>query len=252
MTTALLAALMPETRGLQAFYQPIVATNNLQPLGVEALARWDHNVLGNVPPQLFVALAEKTGHIQRLGLHMLSMAVQNCKHRPDLFVSWNVSPLQLERDTFATEVLRLTQEASFESERLVLEVTENQLAQDVQTAKRNIHHLRDSGVRLALDDAGTGFADKSALSRLPLDIVKLDKSLVKQALINPKIMLSWVEAAQSRGLTVIAEGIETEDEQDICTQMGVDAMQGYLFGHPAPSVACNEDTNLVRTSRLPS
>ncbi len=223
-------------------FQPIVLLDSGRTIGVEALARWSSPTYGAVGPAEFVAVAEETGLITRLGCYVLEQACATVAAWVaagiDLRVGVNVSPRQLDSDELLDLVQAALRSSGLEPERLVLEVTEGLLVHD--DAIRRLTRLRDQGVRIAVDDFGTGYSSLSYLRRLPLDIVKLDRSFLRGMADDPAqlALIDGVLLVCDRlGLDVVAEGIETNAEHDALVERGCRVGQGYLFARPQPAAA---------------
>ncbi len=213
-------------------------------VGTEALLRWQHPVRGAVPPGQFIAVAEDSGLIAPLGNWVLDAACQQLVRwaaRPALShctVAVNVSARQLAEPGFVALVVDTLRRTGAQPERLKLELTESMLAEDVEAVIAKMLALKALGVGFSLDDFGTGYSSLSYLKRLPLDQLKIDQSFVRDLLVNANaavIARTIIGLGHSLGLTVIAEGVETEDQQAALWQSGCDAFQGYLLGRPAPA-----------------
>jgi diguanylate cyclase (GGDEF)-like protein len=224
------------------YYQAQV-TGERQITGVEALLRWRHPVRGMVAPGEFIALAESTGLILPLGQWVLEAAcdqlVQWAK-RPelaDLTLAVNVSARQFHQRNFVDQVLAVLERTSINPGRLKIELTESVLISNVEDVIAKMNALKAVGVGFALDDFGTGFSSLSYLKRLPLDQLKIDQGFVKNILLDPNdaaIAKMVVALADSLGLLVIAEGVETEAQRELLSGLGCHAYQGYLFGRALP------------------
>jgi len=227
-------------------YQPQVDDDGRK-IGFEALVRWRHPRRGLVSPALFIPRAEETGLILPLGRWVLETA---CKQLalwakdPDmahLSISVNVSPHQFRHADFVQMVLEVLDRSGARPERLKLELTENVLVENVEDTVRKMTALKTKNVCFSLDDFGTGYSSLSYLKRLPLDQLKIDRSFVKDVLTDPNdaaIACTIVALAQTLGLQVMAEGVETVAQRDFLAGHGCHAYQGYLFGHPLPIEQC--------------
>ncbi|WP_310448777.1 EAL domain-containing protein [Sulfuritalea sp.] len=211
--------------------------------GVEALVRWQHPQHGLVLPAEFIPLAETTGLILPLGHLVLEAACRQLvawEQRPEmshLTLAVNVSPRQFRHKDFVEQVMAVLTDTGANSKRLKLELTEGILVVDVDNTIAKMAALRAEGVRFSLDDFGTGYSSLSYLKRLPLDQLKIDKSFVRDVLTGSNdsaIARTVIALGQNLGLSVIAEGVETEAQRDFLALNGCHAYQGYLFSRPLP------------------
>jgi len=222
----------------EAHYQPIVSIENRAVSVCEALLRWKHPSRGYVPPGVFVPIVEDLGLINEVGSWMLFEACRTCATWPNqMRVAVNLSSLQFRNDDIIQIVKDALSEAELEPSRLELEVTESIMLDNIDEAVAILHQLKELGVRVSLDDFGTGYSSLNYLNELPLDKVKIDRSFVLDLHTNPK-SLTLVQAVTALGqkldLTVVVEGIETEDQlQLLMSNAPVDEIQGYLFSKPA-------------------
>ena len=216
--------------GLELHYQPVVDLSNGATTGVEALARWTDDELGAVPPDVFIPLAETTDLIVDLGRWVL---VHACRQAvawtraggSPLVMSVNVSPVQLRESSFVDDVREALEESGLEPERLVLEVTETAIVTDVPDAAATLRKVRDLGVQWALDDFGTGHSSLTLLRNLPLQSVKIDRSLISKVATGAQdavLVQLVVDAAHTLGLRVCAEGIEEVDQAQQLVSLGCD------------------------------
>jgi diguanylate cyclase (GGDEF)-like protein/PAS domain S-box-containing protein len=221
-------------------YQPQVKHNRIV-TGVEALVRWQHPELGMISPTEFVPLAEETGLILPLGHWVLETAcVQLARWalQPDLAnlsVAVNVSPRQFSQPQFVSEVLEVLKRTGASARLLKLELTESMLVTNVEDVDLKMAALKRAGLGFALDDFGTGYSSLSLLKRLPLDMLKIDQGFVRDILtdVNDAAIAKLVVAlADSLGLEVMAEGVETHAQRDLLASQGCMAYQGNLFGRP--------------------
>ena len=220
---------------IHVHYQPIVASDGSRIVGVEALARWTHPQHGAVGPLVFIPVAEQTGMMDALGEYVLRRALDDAARWPDLYISVNVSPVQMRNRKFIETVARLLHEKKIAPSRLVLEMTESVLIDDPNEAKLRLDALRSLGVKIALDDFGTGYSSLGYLQRFAFDKLKIDKAFVtplgKSA--NSGAMIQAIVAlGNALGLTILAEGVETEEQRVLLRLAGCQEMQGYLFAKP--------------------
>jgi diguanylate cyclase (GGDEF)-like protein len=218
-------------------YQPIVKADGGGVAGVEALLRWQHPVRGPIPPSVFVPVAEEGGFMDKLGELVLRRAVSDAARWPDLYVSINVSPVQVRNPAFVAVVAAVLKESAFEPSRLMLEMTEGVLIDNPDEMTARLLELRALGVRLALDDFGSGYSSLRYLQMLPFDKVKVDRSFVlalDQSANGGVVIQAIVALGRALGLGVVIEGVETEEQRVLLRLAGCNEMQGYLFAKPAP------------------
>jgi diguanylate cyclase (GGDEF)-like protein len=224
------------------YYQPqAVGAGRLT--GSEALVRWQHPQRGMVLPAEFISLAEETGLILPLGLWVLETACTQLARWADqpsmahLSLAVNVSANQLHQDDFVDQVLTVLARTGARPQRLKLELTESLLVSNVENTIAKMAALKAHGVGFSMDDFGTGYSSLSSLKRLPLGQLKIDQGFVRGILIDPNdaaIAKMVIALAESMGLAVIAEGVESEAQRDFLARLGCQAYQGYLFSRPLP------------------
>ncbi len=225
-------------------YQPIVALANAEPVGFEALLRWDHPTRGRLSPNEFIDVAEESGLITAIGEWVLATATRTAGNwttgsaaKPP-YVSVNVSARQFRSPGFIAAVDRLFEETDIPPTRVMLEITESLLLRDDETVWQDLAHLRQAGVRIAIDDFGTGYSALTYLRHVPLDVIKLDRSFTQSMVVSVQqreLVQGIVGLADILGLEVVAEGIETEQERAVAAQIGCTCGQGYLFSRPIPA-----------------
>ncbi|QLF69536.1 EAL domain-containing protein [Peteryoungia desertarenae] len=218
-------------------FQPIVRLSDNRVLGFEALARWNDPDLGFVSPSVFVPLAEERGFIDTLSETLLYKAAEATLSWPrDLFLSFNLSSCQLMDTRTATNTLAILNRIGFDPQRLEMEITETAVMTSAETARRIIHDLKSAGIRISLDDFGTGQSSLGRLRDFPFDKVKIDRAFVS-ALTTDRtsehIIRAIVTMCDGLGLEVVAEGIETATEAQKLREFGCAMGQGYYFGKPA-------------------
>lgn len=232
-----------ELNELELHYQPQVQLQDGAMIGVEALLRWHHPELGLVSPARFIPLAEETGLIVPIGAWALQQACEQGvtwqrEGRPCVRIAVNVSALQFERADFVEMVATCLRITGFPAELLELELTERVVMRSVEDSVRRMHQLRDLGVSIAMDDFGTGYSSLSYLPRLPLNILKIDRSFVSgldPSSANFPVVQAILSVAGSLHLKTIAEGIETQAERQVLLGLGCTLGQGYLFARPCPA-----------------
>ena len=222
---------------LEVHYQPIVASDGVRVVGVEALLRWDHPTRGPVPPAAFIPIAEQSSLMDALGEFVLRKALADAMRWPDLYIAINVSPVQMKDRGFIDTVGAVIEETRIEPSRVILEVTEGVLIDNPHETKRRLEKLRGLGVRIALDDYGIGYSSLKYLQRFPFDKLKIDKEFVTplgRSANGAVIIHSIVGLGRALGLSVLAEGVETEEQRILLRLAGCDEMQGFLFASPSP------------------
>jgi len=229
---------------LHLVYQPIFRTLDRMLIGVEALLRWQHPVLGAIPPSMFIDIAEQSGLIQALGPKVLHTACQQARQWPcnaageELFVSVNVSPRQLRGGDLIAAVEQCLHASGLAASRLHLELTETAVIGDEMLAASLLEKLHRTGVKVWLDDFGTGFSGLSHLRQVPVDGVKIDRSFVADLQRDPDdlaLTTAIIAMAHALGITVVAEGIEHQAQFDLLNERGCDLVQGYWLARPLDS-----------------
>lgn len=221
-------------------YQPIYRVADKTLIGAEALLRWQHPVHGQVAPSVFIDVAEQSGLIETIGPAVIRTACRDAmRWRRDggeeLFVSVNVSPRQLRSGDFHEQVMHALTESGLPPRMMHLELTETAVLGDEEQARRILSSLREAGIKIWLDDFGTGFSGLSHLRRVPVDGVKIDRSFIADVLRDPDdlaLTTAIIAMAHSLGMTVVAEGVEKEGQCDLLRSRGCDLAQGYWLGHP--------------------
>ena len=220
------------------YYQPLVDLKTGAVIGCEVLARWKHPTFGLLLPWIFIPIAKGEGHISALTYALLRQAIQDARTWPEaLSISLNLSPLMVANNWLADDLLQILKECNFPAQRLELEITETTLI-DRAEAKVVLKSLRNLGIRIALDDFGAGYSGLSYLRKFDIDGVKLDRSFVQEILADPhdqQLVGSIIRFCHGLGLSVTAEGIETQPTLQRLTELGCDIGQGYLFSKPKPN-----------------
>ncbi len=225
---------------LEVHLQPIVDFDRLEMVSAEALLRWHHPEHGAVPPDDFIPIAEETGVIGPIGSWVLRtscawLAARHAEGRTDLTVEVNLSPVQLEEDGFVETVAEVLRETGLPASSLVLEITEQALIS--ARSWFELGKLDVLGVQIAVDDFGTGYASLAYLSRLPADVLKIDRQFVAQLTGDRRtraVPAAIVQLAHSLGLEVVAEGVETRAQWEALKTLGCGRGQGFLFARPVP------------------
>jgi len=224
-----------ENETLDVAYQPLVDATTHEMIGVEALARWDRPGYGQISPEVFVAVAETSGLIEGLGLLVLRRACEAAMGWPGLRVAVNVSPSQFRNPAFADYVHAVLKETEIEPARVTLEITEGYIIQNPKRIRAAIERLKALGVKVALDDFGSGFSSIGYLRQFGFDRIKIDKSLTMGVLESKgarDMLQATVALARSLDIPVTAEGIETEEQGVAVRLFGCDELQGYFHGKP--------------------
>lgn len=209
---------------------------SLDPIGFEALLRWNHPTRGRVPPGEFIPMAEETGMIREIGLWILRTACFEAAQWPARYsVAVNVAPQQLVQPSFLEHVSDILFESRLAPERLELEVTEASIIDDQEHALRVMHRLKDMGIRIAMDDFGTGYSSLATLQTFPFDKIKIDRSFIHNVHLDQQraaIVRSTLLLGAALNIPVLAEGVEVEDELTFLRTEKCAAVQGFYFGRP--------------------
>ncbi len=224
-------------RNFDVHYQPIFRADGSTIVGVEALLRWNHPTRGAIGPAVFIPVAEQAGLMDQLGEFVLRRALADAARWPALYVAVNVSPVQVHSRKLVTLVSSALTDAKVEASRLVLEVTESVLIDNPEAAKSRLDELRALGLKLALDDFGSGYSSLTYLQRLPFDKLKIDRAFVSALDHSANagvIIQAIITLGRALNLTILVEGIETEEQRVLVRLAGCDEMQGFLFARPSP------------------
>jgi EAL domain-containing protein (putative c-di-GMP-specific phosphodiesterase class I)/GGDEF domain-containing protein len=224
---------------LQMWLQPKFALADGHAVGLEALVRWQHPTRGFIQPGEFVPFAEQTGAIKQITHWMLGQAVRTLadwtRTHPQLSIAVNISTHDLQDDSLLEQARRLLAQHDVAPQRLRLEIVETGLMQDPEHSVAMLQALRSLGVHLSIDDFGTGYSSLAYLRRLPVTELKIDRSFISgldHQLVNQRLVHTMVELGHGMGLSVTAEGVETEAEKQALMALGCDVMQGYLVSRP--------------------
>ena len=231
-----------ERKEISMVYQPIVRLDDAEIAGFEALMRWDHPRRGNIPPTEFIPLAENSNLISELGLFAIERATADLSiwlaQMGDIpfFMSVNVSSVQLINSNLAEDVRRALAHADCPPGRLKLELTESIVMENPEQSRLVLEKLREAGVGLAIDDFGSGFSSLGYITRFPFDTIKIDKSLLRDTSEKRDVLLrSIVNMATELGMSLVAEGIESEEDAVKLGEMGCQYGQSFFFGPPIGS-----------------
>jgi diguanylate cyclase (GGDEF)-like protein len=225
----------------QLHYQPQVSRNVV--VGAEALLRWAHPQRGILPPAIFIPLAEETGLILPLGNLVLETACRQLaawaekKETADLSIAVNISAWQMRQPDFVDKVLTTLAQTAANPKHLELELTESMLVENIGEVVAKMTQLKLHGPKFALDDFGTGYSSLNYLRRLPLDRLKIDRAFVRDMLVDDcggAIAQAIISLGSAMGLSVMAEGVETEEQRNYLAALGCHLYQGYLFSRPVP------------------
>ncbi len=240
-----------EREEFDIFYQPIVKLSKRQIVGFEALVRWQHPSKGRISPGQFIPIAEETGLIVPIGEWVMEKAIRQMGMWQDkyevaqnLTISVNISPVQLKHwesndfSVYLEKIEKIFQETNLKPSHLKLEITESTIMESLDRANSILQQIKNLGIKLSMDDFGTGYSSLNSLHQLPIDILKIDRSFVKNLSGNSdkvSLIRTIVNLAQNLRMDVIAEGVETKEEQAILTELNCEYGQGYLFSKPISS-----------------
>lgn len=219
----------------QVFFQPVVSVPARVIVGFEALARWNSPVLGKVPPDEFIPIAERTGLIHRLTIALFGKAVDQINALPGcLSLAFNLSAHDITSTATVAELLAIIREKEIDPRRITFEITETSVIGSYETAEACLYALREAGVMLALDDFGTGYSSLGYLHRLPIDCVKIDRSFVAgiKDPVASGVVTSILNLCRSMQLQCVVEGVEELHQLDLLEAMQCKLVQGYYFGMP--------------------
>ncbi len=244
-----------ERNELLLHYQPKRNVATGQIVGVEALLRWVHPELGMLPPNRFIPLAEETGLIVPIGRWVMKAAcAQNVAWQrdglPPLSMAVNVSPRQFSDENLLRDVDEALAASGMDPKLLQIEITESMVMLNVDKAVQLLDAIQSRGVRLAIDDFGTGYSSMSVMKRFPIDTIKIDRSFVRELPHNSEdkaIAQAIIAMGKALGLTIVAEGVETSEQQEFLREHACDEIQGFLFSKP---VAADKIAELLRLPRV--
>lgn len=232
-----------ERNEFELYYQPFIDVGRNRIVGAEALIRWNHPEQGVLGPYEFIPIAEETGLINDIGAWSINeacreLAAWHAEGYADLHVSVNVSARQLDHVRLGEVVSHAMQKHGIADNHLWLEITESLLMEDVDVATRTLQHLKSLGCCIAVDDFGTGYSSLAYLNRLPLDVLKIDRSFVAptaKAGGDTRVTDSIIALARSLNLATVAEGVESATQKDYLLSRGCENMQGFMFSRPIPA-----------------
>jgi EAL domain-containing protein (putative c-di-GMP-specific phosphodiesterase class I) len=229
-------------------FQPIIDATTRRLRGFEALIRWEHPTLGLIQPERFIPLAEQTGLIVPIGEWVLRQACAvasgwHCGDAGDPSVAVNISARQFSHPDLVSLVGETLRSSGLPAGRLTLEVTESAVVRDIQAGAGTIRSLRSMGVKIAIDDFGIGYSSFGYLRSFAFDTVKIDRSFTRGLPAKTEdaaITRGIIALSQALGMSVTAEGVETEEQAHFLTEAGCDALQGFYIGRPTPQVALSD------------
>lgn len=241
-----------ESESLSLHYQPLINVKQAKITTCEALLRWEHPEKGMISPVVFIPIAEEIGIISQLGEFVLKEATKACMTWPEhVHVAVNISSLQFQQSDVHAVVKNALEESGLHPSRLDAEVTESAMLDDIDETSRTLGRLKKLGVKISLDDFGTGFSSLSYLHTLPLDKVKIDRTFISGIVEDERslTLLSGItDLTNNLGLKIVVEGIETEEQSTLlCSNVRVDEMQGFLFSRPLPG---NDIATLLSSDKL--
>lgn len=228
-----------ENKEFELHYQPQVCTGTKAVTGFEALLRWNSPKYGQVPPGVFIPVAEETGLINDIGKLVIdySFAFARSLQGQGLCVSCNVSPVQLIQSDFVDAVICMYDKYGLEKGDVAIEITENSLVESFEDTNDKLRRLREKGIMIYLDDFGTGYSSLTYLKNLPIDVLKIDKLFIDDITTEgseKSLVKSILSLAHDIGLKVVAEGVEKEDQREYLARCECDFVQGYLISKPVP------------------
>lgn len=221
---------------VEILFQPQFACADGRLLGAEALSRWKHPRLGRIGVEALFDIENRSGEPARLTRHIADRALATAASWPEpLRLSFNVTAMDLAKEDFAENIAAAVTEANFDPHRLTLEITEQALVSEVDRSAVQLERLAGQGIRIALDDFGAGFCNFRYLKRLPLDCLKLDRSMIEDITVDERdlaVLRAIMAMARALDLSVLAEGIETEAQRAVVAREGCAAWQGFLGAEP--------------------
>ncbi len=230
-----------ENEDFELYYQPLIEVKTEKITGVEALIRWRHKERGFIPPMEFIPIAEKTGHILPITMIVLRTAVNQLmqwreKGYCNLKVAVNVSGHIIEDVDMVRQICQMALEAGIPRDNIEIEVTETAIMRNLEKAAQSLEEIHAQGITIAMDDFGTGYSSLTNLHKLPFDVLKIDKDFINTIEKDEEgyIYKAIIHLAHNMGLSVVAEGVETEDQYEFLKESNCDSVQGYYFSRPLP------------------
>lgn len=232
-----------DNKELILYYQPQTCSQSGHMTGVEALLRWNHSEKGLISPADFIPVAEQTGLIVPIGEWVLRAACKQVKvweanGYSNITMAVNLSSRQFQDEEFVQKVINIKNEYSLHEGQLELELTESILMDNDSSVLKDLQVFKEEGILLAIDDFGTGYSSLSYLNLFPIDKLKIDQVFTRNVIDDPKIatlVRAIISMAKALGLETIAEGVETQEQQDFIQIEGCDTIQGYFRGRPMPA-----------------
>jgi EAL domain-containing protein (putative c-di-GMP-specific phosphodiesterase class I) len=243
-----------ENDEIEILFQPQLSITTGAVIGVEALARWQHPMLGELGAAPLFAAAERSDFLVQLSRHIqrkaLTIAAANDKTFRWLRLALNVTAADIDEPRFAEDFIRMIDSSGFDRKRVTVEVTESGLMEDLNSAAQILSTLRLAGMHVAIDDFGTGYSSLAYLKALPLDYLKIDSQLSQDITGSARgrvVVRSVIEMARSLGLSVVAEGVENEEQLALLAEAGCNAYQGFIF---SPPINAKELGKLMRGEKV--
>ncbi|MCE1235256.1 MAG: EAL domain-containing protein [Hyphomicrobiales bacterium] len=236
-------------------FQPVIDLSSGHLSGFEVLARWRHPTRGQIPPSVFIPIAEEAGLLSRLTTKLLRQACLDARDWPaHIKIAVNISPVDFKNPWLAQEILQILTEVGFPPQRLEIEITESALVVDHDQATQTLMSLKNQGISIALDDFGTGYASLHQLRMLPFDKIKIDQSFVRTMRENTDsrmIVKAIIRLSGSLGLPTTAEGIESSGSADILRDLGCTLGQGFLYSQAIPAGSVPDLIDEIETQEAP-
>lgn len=247
MLEELRGSIKSDFSGFTVYYQPLVRAKDGMITGAEALSRWECDRYGKVSPGEFIPLLEQSGLIVEFGMWMLGEALRDSRRWieeiPDFILDVNISYIQMQEEDFADNIKKTISQCKYPTKNLVIELTESCFAEENRIITDFFKEMRDMGVRVAMDDFGTGYSTLGLLKESPADIVKIDKTFVKDirnSSFDATFIQFVVALCHNVGIKVCLEGVETQREYELVKEMGLDIIQGFLFAKPMTEKELNK------------